>query len=192
VEVHVRCYQKHQKVLTEFLLEWFLKSLIPYISKDIAISCVFMEEHAISKAQQLELIYSQFRMLYNIMPNAPRSTLNLSKLKSGPHANGIISSSQRKTTNLVSNKMQQFSIQKTAVGSASISTTPTTQSSYVNITQSNNQKGPKHPREKNKGKGRKGSGGNEKNPNKNVEGEKDEKIQVKFPCKICGDYHLTY
>jgi hypothetical protein len=46
---------------------------------------VFTEEQAIFRAQQLELIYSQSGILYEIMPNAPWSTLDLSKLKSGPH-----------------------------------------------------------------------------------------------------------
>jgi hypothetical protein len=55
----------------EFLLEWFLKSLLPYISKDVATSGVFSEEQAIFQVQQLELIYSQSGMLYEIMSNAP-------------------------------------------------------------------------------------------------------------------------
>jgi hypothetical protein len=41
-----------------FLLEWFLKSLVPQLSKDIATLRVFSEEEAIMRAQQLELIYS--------------------------------------------------------------------------------------------------------------------------------------
>jgi hypothetical protein len=43
------------------------------------------------------------------------------------------------------------------------------------------QKGPQYPREKNKGKCKKGSGGNEKKYNKKFEGEKGEKKKVKFP-----------
>jgi hypothetical protein len=46
-----------------FLLEWFLKSLVPQLSKDIATSGVFSEEDAIMRAQQLELIYSQSGLL---------------------------------------------------------------------------------------------------------------------------------
>jgi hypothetical protein len=40
------------------LLEWFLKSLVPQLSKDVATSGVFSEEEAIMRAQQFELIYS--------------------------------------------------------------------------------------------------------------------------------------
>ena len=41
----------------EFLLEWFLKSLFSYISKDVSTSGVATEEEAILRDQQLNLIY---------------------------------------------------------------------------------------------------------------------------------------
>jgi hypothetical protein len=90
----------------KFILEWFLKSLLPYISKDVMTSRVFTEEQVIFRAQQLELIYSQSGMLYEIIPDAPRSTLDLTKPKSGPHVDGIVGSSQRKSINMISNQMQ--------------------------------------------------------------------------------------
>ena len=46
-----------------FLLEWFLKSLVQQLSKDVATLGVFSEEDAIMRAQQLELIYSQSSLL---------------------------------------------------------------------------------------------------------------------------------
>jgi hypothetical protein len=46
--------------------------------------------------------------------------------------------------------------------------------------QSKTQNGPQHIGEKKKGNGNKGSGGNDKKDNKNVEGEKNEKRKVKF------------
>jgi hypothetical protein len=42
----------------DFLLEWFLKYLVPQLSKDVATLGVFSKEEAIMRAQQLELIYS--------------------------------------------------------------------------------------------------------------------------------------
>ena len=42
----------------KILLEWFLKSLFPYISKDVSTSGVMNEEEVILRAQQLYLIYS--------------------------------------------------------------------------------------------------------------------------------------
>jgi hypothetical protein len=65
---------KHKNGLNNFLLEWFLKSLQPPISKDVATSGVITEEEAIFKTQWLDLIYAQSGMLYHILPDAPRST----------------------------------------------------------------------------------------------------------------------
>jgi hypothetical protein len=59
-----------------FLLEWFLKSLVPQLSKDVVTSRVFSEEDAIMRAQQFELIYSQSGLLYNIFPDVPSSILD--------------------------------------------------------------------------------------------------------------------
>jgi hypothetical protein len=55
-----RCWKSLIKVQVPpaFLLEWFLKSLVLQLSKDIATSGVFSEEDAIMRAQQFELIYS--------------------------------------------------------------------------------------------------------------------------------------
>jgi hypothetical protein len=83
------------------------------MSKDIATSKVFSEEEAILRAQQLELIYSQFGMLYEILHDAPWSTLDKAKQKYGPHTDGIVGSTQRKSTDLFSNQLQQLSIQQT-------------------------------------------------------------------------------
>jgi hypothetical protein len=52
----------------------------------------------------------------------------MSKTKLGPHVNGIVGFTQRKVVYLVSNQMQQLSLEKIMVGPASGSTTPTTQS----------------------------------------------------------------
>ena len=73
----------------EFLLEWFLKSLLPYIAKDVSTSGVQNEEQAIFRVQELDLIYAQSGLLYEIIPNAPHSSFK-PKVKPGPHANGII------------------------------------------------------------------------------------------------------
>ena len=73
-------------------MEWFLKSLLPYISKDVSTSGVTTEEEAIFKDRQLDLIYSQSGILYEIIPDAPRSSTDTTKPKSGPHADGIVGS----------------------------------------------------------------------------------------------------
>jgi hypothetical protein len=55
------------------MLGWFLKSLLPYISKDVSKYRVTSEEESIFKYQQLDIIYAQFGMLYEIIVDAPRS-----------------------------------------------------------------------------------------------------------------------
>ena len=60
----------------EFLLEWLLNSLLPYIAKDVSTSEVQNKEHAIFRAQELDLIYAQSGILYEIIPNAPRSNFD--------------------------------------------------------------------------------------------------------------------
>jgi hypothetical protein len=56
----------------EQCLDWFLKLLISMISKDVTSTFPQSEEEAINKAQQFDLIYSQFGYLYTIFPDAPR------------------------------------------------------------------------------------------------------------------------
>jgi hypothetical protein len=69
-------------------------------------SGVFSEEEAIMRAQQLELIYSQSGLLYEVLPDAPRSILDKARQKSGPHVDGIVGSTQAKPTNQLSNQLQ--------------------------------------------------------------------------------------
>jgi hypothetical protein len=82
-----------------FLLEWFHKSLVHHLSKDVATSGVFSEEEAIMRAQQLELIYSQSGLLYKVFPDAPRSITDKTRQRSGPHVDGIVGSMQKNPTN---------------------------------------------------------------------------------------------
>jgi hypothetical protein len=56
----------------EKCLDWFLKSLVFVISKDVASTFPQSEEEAINKAQQFDLIYSQSGYLYTVFPDAPR------------------------------------------------------------------------------------------------------------------------
>ena len=84
----------------EFLLEWFLKSLLPYIAKDVSTSGVQNEEQAIFRAQELDLIYAQSRLLYEIIPNAPHSSFD-PKVKPGTHADGNVGCTSTKLADLV-------------------------------------------------------------------------------------------
>ena len=61
-----------------------MKSLLPYISKYVSTSGVTIEEEAILRAQQLDLIYAQSGIFYKIIPEAPRSNTDIEKPKPGP------------------------------------------------------------------------------------------------------------
>ena len=96
----------------EFLLEWFLKSLLPYISKNVSTSGVTNEEEAILRAQQLNLIYSQSGILYEIIPEAPRPTHDVKKPKPGPHADGVIGFVNSPTIESLAKKIHQLSVKQ--------------------------------------------------------------------------------
>jgi hypothetical protein len=63
------------------------------------------------RARHLKIIYSQSNMLYEIFPHALRSILDKAKKKYGPHVDGIVGSAQGKSTDILSNQLQQLSIQ---------------------------------------------------------------------------------
>jgi hypothetical protein len=63
------------------------------------------------RAQQFEIIYSQFGLLYNILLNAPRSILDKTRQRVGPHVDGIGGSAQTKPAEKLTKELQQLSIQ---------------------------------------------------------------------------------
>jgi hypothetical protein len=55
---------------------WFTKSLIGPMTHDDATGGVFTEEQVISRAQYLDLVYSQMGTLYDLIPDAPLPSTN--------------------------------------------------------------------------------------------------------------------
>jgi hypothetical protein len=53
-------------------LDWFLRSLVALLGKDVASTFPQSEEEAISKAQQYDLIYAQSGYLYTVLPDLPK------------------------------------------------------------------------------------------------------------------------
>ena len=51
---------------------------------------VVTEEDVIRRAQHLDLIYSQFRTLYDIIPQALHPSSDKPQSAPGPHADGVI------------------------------------------------------------------------------------------------------
>ena len=123
----------------EFLLEWFLKLLLPYIAKDVSTSGVQNEEQAIFRAQELDLIYAQFGLLYEIIPNAPRSNFD-PKVKPRPHADGIVGCASSKPVDSVAKQVSQLSINQSASEQATALSQPTQMASVL-LMQSSDQKG---------------------------------------------------
>lgn len=78
------------EILGRFLVNWFLKSLRLEICKDATMMGKWMEEEKILRSQQLNLIYSQTGMIYNILPNFSHGETNRKKATPDPHANGVI------------------------------------------------------------------------------------------------------
>jgi hypothetical protein len=58
------------------------------------------------RAQKFELIYSQFGLLYNILPDAPRSILDKTRQRSRPHVDGIVGLAQTKPIEQLTKQLQ--------------------------------------------------------------------------------------
>jgi hypothetical protein len=207
---HIQKWHKRKRLIKayippEFLLEWFLKSLLPYISKDVSTSEVTSEEEAIFKAHQLDLIYAQSGMLYEILPDAPRSNYD-PRQKLEPHVDGIIGSTNVKSTDLMTSQLKELSLSQSVGGQAlSVSSTPTQSADMHFVQSSTNPNGNQQlGGNKKKGCGNNRKAGRNNNNNKpkhninndrsnnNVGEGKKEKRKVKFPCKLCIDDHLTH
>ena len=92
--------------------------------KDVSTSGVQNEEQDIFRAQELDLIYAQSGLLYEIIPNAPTSNFD-SKVKPGPHADGIVGSNSTKPAYSVMKQVSQLSINQSALGQATTLSQPT-------------------------------------------------------------------
>jgi hypothetical protein len=83
---------KKAPILDQLLEDWFTKSLLPPIVRDVAMGGTVTKEQVIDRAQYFDLVYSQFETLYDLIPHAPRLSHDLSKPTSGAHANGMVGS----------------------------------------------------------------------------------------------------
>jgi hypothetical protein len=74
---HIHEWQRRRRLIKlelpdQLLAEWFTKSFVNEIGKDIAMGGIVTEEQAISRAQYLNLVYSQTRTIYDLLPDLPR------------------------------------------------------------------------------------------------------------------------
>ena len=82
------------KIFDQLLNEWFTKSFVAPIARDIAMGGCVTEEQAIARAQHLDLVYSQSGTLYELLPNAPWPSFDpiASKSPVVPPIDGVIGS----------------------------------------------------------------------------------------------------
>ena len=96
------------------------------------------EEQAIFRAQELDLIYAQSGLLYEIIPNAPHSSFD-PRVKPRPHADGIMGCASAKPTDSVAKQVSQLSLNQSASGQATASSQPAQMASVLSV-QSSDQK----------------------------------------------------
>ena len=138
----------------------------------------FTEEQAISHAQYLDLVYSQLRTLYDLIPQAPHPSIDPAKPPIETLVDWIVGS------------IQPSSAMKPAKQSNASATTPSTPnvSTEVNAiqskqTSSNNKK---------KGKGKNKKPGNQQENPKPTTNENDKgKRKEKYPCLLCRGDQFT-
>ena len=82
------------------------------------------EEEAILKAQQLDFIYSQSGILYEIIPEAPRPTHDAEKPKPEAHDDGVVGSVNSPTIESLTKKLHQLSVKQSMVKEAKDSPSP--------------------------------------------------------------------
>ena len=112
------------------------------------------------------MIYAESGLLYEIIPNAPRSSFD-PKVKPGPHADGIVGCASAKLVDSVVKQVSQLSINQSASGQATTLSQPTQMVSVLSV-QLSDQKGNQQPRwNKKKGKNNRKGGNRNENANNN-------------------------
>ena len=92
------------------LADWFCKSLLPQIAKDVALGDVVTEDQSIHHSQHLDLICSESRTLYNIIPNAPRNSNVPPTQQPRVHVDGIIGASSEAPLKQLSGHIYKLSV----------------------------------------------------------------------------------
>jgi hypothetical protein len=161
------------------------------MARDVAMGGVVTEEEAISRAQYLDLVYSQSGTLYELIPNATCATNDPSKPSSTSHADGVIGSIKTQSTSQSTRTTQRPSSTAAPSPTTPSSTPPQTQVFEVNAVQftpSQQLGGKKKVRNKPK---KNNNNEQPKNQLQTPTAGKQPEQKPKFPCLICGDDHYT-
>ena len=82
------------------------------------------EEEAILRAQQLDLIYSQSGILYEIIPKAPRPTHDAENPKPRPHDDGVVKYINSPTVESLAKQLHQLSVNHSTMEAAKAAPSP--------------------------------------------------------------------
>jgi hypothetical protein len=191
---HIHEWRRRRRLIKlelpdQLLAEWFTKSFVNKIAKDISMGGVVTEEQAISRAQYLDLVYSQTGTLYDLLPDLPRpGTSSTSTAPVASHAaDGVIGNTQAHSHSMSTTTPKSNS---SNVQNAPSPAPPAGKTSEVNVVQTT-------PTGKNT-KNRKGRGKNKegKNTNPNEQAKPPavdewDKRKPRYPCLMCNDDHYT-
>jgi hypothetical protein len=194
---HIHEWRRRRRLIKvplpdQLLAEWFTKPLIGPIGHDVAMGGVVTEEQAISRAQYLDLIYSQIGTLYDLIPHALRPSTNPTPTPptTSHVVDGVIGTFHAETQSThvghANPKSNNYNAQNTHAPTPS-----TNKTVEVDFFQST-------PTGKNQNK-KKGKGKNKEDKNNNPQSDKskmqtvDEKDKRNhhYPFLICGDDHYT-
>jgi hypothetical protein len=191
---HIHEWRRRRRLIKlelpdQLLAEWFTKSFVNKIAKDIAMGGVVTEEQAISRAQYLDLVYSQTGTLYDLLPDLPRpGTSSTSTAPVASHAaDGVIGTTQAhshsvSTTNPKSNTSN--------VQNAPSPAPPAGKTSEVNAVQTT-PTGKNTKNRKGRGKTKEGKNANQNEQTKTPPVDDRDKRKPRYPCLMCGDDHYT-
>jgi hypothetical protein len=116
-------------------VEWFTTSILPTLAQDVGMGGVVTEEEDIVCAEYMDLVYSQFATLYELIPNTPGTSTDPSKPSSIAHLDGVIDSiktqSSSRSTDTTNHSIATSTTKQTPLSSNSTQT----QVSEVNAVQ---------------------------------------------------------
>jgi len=180
--------RRHRMIKTyvpnQLLAEWFIKSLLPYITEDVAKGGVVTVDQVISHAQYLDLIYTQFGTLYHKIPNAPRPVFTVPPppLSKDSHVDdSVIGSSSTQTIG------RPFG-QRLAISNQTSIASDNTLASEINFVSSDKGKNEKRPGSKKKGKAKKKQN---PPPQEKSSYSSSPARKPRCPCLIYNEDHFT-
>jgi hypothetical protein len=190
---HIHEWRRRRRLIKlelpdQLLAEWFTKSFVNKIGKDIAMGGVVTEEQAISRAQYLDLVYSQTGTLYDLLPDLPRPGTSTSSAPpvASHAADGVIGSTHSHSHSVSTTTPKSTS---SNVQSAPSPAPPPGKTSEVNVVQST--PAGKTKSRKGRGKNKEGKNNNPNEQTKSPPVDDRDKRKPRYPCLICGDDHYT-